>query len=101
MAGGARLETDNLSAISGAVVAIDTSWVFSVTEKRSGSSWSRPMLEWTKWQEIQSKSTCDESRSWSCKGLPNKAIAQKQSINTMTVHFDLTEPNLPEFKPVI
>jgi|SaaInlStandDraft_6_1057023.scaffolds.fasta_scaffold24783_2 hypothetical protein len=38
MAGGARLETDNLSAISGAVVAIDTSWVFSVTEKRSGSS---------------------------------------------------------------
>jgi len=37
---------------------------------------------------MQSKPTCDESRSWSCKGLPNRAIKLKQSASIVTAHLE-------------
>ena len=99
--GGPRLKTENILRVIRGVVEIETDWVSCISTKRFGSSCSKPTLECTKWQEIQSKSTWDDSRSWACKGLPNKAITQKQINNTMTVHLDLTECNLPELKPDI
>ena len=38
MTGGARLETENLSAINEGVVAMEANWVSSVKVERSGSS---------------------------------------------------------------
>ena len=78
------------------VFEIETDWISCISTKRSGSSCSKLTLESTKRQGTQSKSSWDDSRSWACKGLPNKAITQKKIKNTRTVNLDPIESNLPE-----
>ena len=99
--GGPRLETENILRVIRGVVEIETYWVSCISTKRSGSSCSKPTLKWTKWQEIQSKSTWDDLRSWSCRGLPNKTMTLKQITNTIAADLDLVKFNLCELKKSI
>ena len=99
--GGPRLETENILRVIRGVFEIETDWVSCISTKRSGSSCSKPTLEFTKWQEIQSKSTWDDLRSWSCRGLPNKTMTLKQITNTIAADLDLVKFNLCELKKSI
>ena len=98
--GGARLENEDTLKLTWGIIEIEKDWCSCISKRISGSSCSRPTLAWTKWQEIQSKSTWDESRSWSCRGLPNKTMMLKQIANTIVADLDLVKFNLIELKGI-
>ena len=86
--GGARLIAEGRATVNNSVLLTETQCVTCTREEKLGSSFSRPIFDWTRWQDIQSKSTCDESKSWSCNGLPNRAIKLKHSTSIVTAHFE-------------
>ena len=99
--GGPRLETEDILRVIRGVVEIETDWVSCISTKRSGSSCSKPTLECTKWQEIQSKLTWYDLRSWSCRGLPNKTMTLKQITNTIAADLNLFKFNMGVLKKSI
>jgi hypothetical protein len=99
--GGAREENEGKVKLIAGAFAMTTDWVYCVPTKKYCWSWSKPTLAWTRWQEIQSKSTWDDLRSWSCRGLPNKTMTLKQINNTIAADLDLVKFNLDELKKSI